>query len=461
MRKHLSASRLARRDVLKLLVAGGLGPLGAARAPSAATAAPAATSQAAKATWDWKKYSGQTIRVLVYTGATTDFVDKVLGEFTELTGIRVSWEKMGEDQQRQKLQVELTSRMTDLDVYMSHTGQQGKAFMQAGWYEPLEPLINDTKMTNPDWDHADFDANLLEELGAVDKKLVGILMYAITFPLYYRKDLFQEAGISVPKTFEEMEAAAKKLTDKSKGQFGMFLRGQPAAAVGVWAAFLYNFGGAWLAADGKAQVNSAETVASIDYYGRLAREYGPPGAINLNWAQLADLFAQGRGAMFCDSSSLVVRWEDPQKSRVIDKVGYALLPGGKGGQQPALNTPLWAIYAKSKKKEAAWTFIQWAAGKDMCARMQRTGITQPRKSAWQDAQFQKEFGAKHPDFTDTLLQSFAKGKAFLYPPFINVAQARDIYGEVISASILGHDVKAAANAAQAKLLDQQKKEAAG
>ena len=324
MRKHLPASRLARRDVLKLLVAGSLGPLGAARAPSAATAAPAAASQAAKATWDWKKYSGQTIRVLVYTGATTGFVDKLLGEFTELTGIRVSWEKIGEDQQRQKLQVELTSRMTDLDSYMSHTGQQGKALTQAGWYEPLEPLINDTKVTGPDWDHADFDANLLEELGTVDKKLVGILMYAITFPLYYRKDLFQEASISVPKTFEEMEAAAKKLTDKSKGQFGMFLRGQPAAAVGVWAAFPYNFGGAWLAADGKAQVNSAETVASIDYYGRLAREYGPPGAINLNWAQLADMFAQGRGAMFCDSSSLVARWEDAQKSKVIDKVGYAL-----------------------------------------------------------------------------------------------------------------------------------------
>jgi multiple sugar transport system substrate-binding protein len=286
-------------------------------------------------------------------------------------------------------------------------------------------------------------------------------MYAITFPLYYRKDLFQEAGLAVPKTFEEMEAAAKKLTDKSKSQFGMLLRGQAAPAVGVWPAFLYNFGGNWFTPDGKPAINTPESVESLMFYGRLAREYGPPGALNLNWPQLSDMFAQGRGAMFCDSSSLVVRWEDPQKSKVVDKVGYALLPGGKGGQQPALNTPLWAIYAKSRKKEAAWTFIQWAAGKEMCARMQRAGITQPRRSAWQDVQFQKDFGARHPDFTDTLLQSYTRGKAFLYPPFVNVALARDTYGEVIAISIRGGDVKAAADAAQAKLLEQQRKEAAG
>jgi multiple sugar transport system substrate-binding protein len=258
-----------------------------------------------------------------------------------------------------------------------------------------------------------------------------------------------------------MEAAARKLTDKSKSQFGMLLRGQAAPAVGVWPAFLYNFGGSWLTPGGKPALTGPESVESLMYYGRLAREYGPPGALNLNWPQLSDMFAQGRGAMFCDSSSLVVRWEDPQKSKVVDKVGYALLPGGKGGQQPALNTPLWAIYANSKRKEAAWIFIQWAAGKEICARMQRAGITQPRRSAWQDAQFQREFGAKRPDFTDTLLQSYAKGKAFLYPPFVNVPLARDTYGEVIAVSIQGGDVKAAANAAQTKLLDQQKKEAAG
>lgn len=487
MGRDLTTRRVGRREALKLLAVGSAGLVAAACAPAAAPsptavqkpaateppkpattapAAPAATqasvaTAAPKPAFDWKKYSGQTIRVLVPTNTACDFIDPLLKEFTDLTGIKLNWEKLAEAQQRQKLQVELTSGMTDIDIYGSHAGQQGQAFSQAGWYEPLEPLVNDKNLTNPDWDQADFDANVLGQLGAVDKKLIGILMFAITFPLFYRKDLFQQAGLAVPKTFEEMEAAAKKLTDKSKIQFGMFLRGVPADSVGVWPAFMHNFGGTWLTADGKPQVNSPESVTSIQFYGRMASEYGPPGIINQSWTQLRDLFCQGKGAMFCDSSSIVTNFEDPKLSTVVDKVGYALLPGGKGGQNPAVNGWLWSIYAKSKKKEAAWYFVQWAAGKEMQARMQRAGITQPRKSAWQDAQFQKDFGAKHPDLTETLSQSYAKGKGFLYPPFVNVAEARTTYGEVIAAAIQGQDVKAAADKAQTKLLDQQKKEAAG
>lgn len=437
----------------------------AAPAAPAATTAPAAQAPAAtaapKAAWDWKKYSGKKVRVLVPTNTACDFVEPNLKEFTALTGIEVNWEKLAEAQQRQKLQVELTSGMSDVDLFGSHAGQQGAAFSAAGWYEPLDSWINNKDLTNPDWDQADFDANVLKQLGAVNDKLIGILMFAITFPLFYRKDLFQQAGLAVPKTFDEMEAAAAKLTDKAKTQFGMFLRGVPADSVGVWPAFLHNFGGTWLTPDGKAQVNSADSVASIQFYGRMASTYGPPGIINQSWTQLRDLFCQGKGAMFCDSSSIVTNFENPKTSTVVDKVGYALLPGGKAGQNPAINGWLWSMYSKSKNKEASWFFIQWAASKDMEARMQRAGITQPRKSAWQDAQFQKDFGAKHPDLTETLMQSYAKGKAFLYPPFVNVAEARTTYGEVIAAAIQGQDVQKAADAAQAKLLDQQKREAAG
>ncbi|MHB1132764.1 MAG: ABC transporter substrate-binding protein [Chloroflexota bacterium] len=483
--QHPPKRPIGRRDFLTLLSASSVGLLVAAcaqpaAAPSptaapktaatepakaAATAAPAATSAApagspAAAAFDWKKHSGKTIRVLVPKQPGTDFVEPLIPEFEKLTGMKVSWEKLGEDQQRQKLQVELTSGMAELDIFGSHAGQQGKAFLQAGWYEPLDAWVKDAKLTDPAYDFADWDPNVVGQLATVDSKLIGMLMFAISFPLYYRKDLFQAAGLQPPKTMEEMEAAAKKLTDKAKTQFGMLLRGQPAAAVGVWPTILHNFGSTWLAADGKAQLNSADSVASIDYYGRMAREYGPPGVINLNWPQLQELFQQERGAMFIDTSVLVGNFEDPKVSKVAGKVGYVPVPMGKA-QVPALNGWMWSMYAKSKNKEAAWYFIQWASGKDVTARLQRYGISQARKSVWQDKEFQAEFGSKHPDLVETMQNAYAKGKAFLYPPFVNVAQARDLYGEALAAAIQGQDAKAAAEAAQVKLLDLQKKEAAG
>ena len=450
---HSDGRAMGRREVLKLLAAGGVGLAGVKGSPWMATAAEGATGD-----FDWKKYAGQTIRVLVPKMPGTDFVEPLLPEFEQLTGIKVNWEKLGEDQQRQKLQVELTSGMADLDVFGSHTGQQGKAFMQAGWYEVLDPWVADPKRTTPGYDFADWDKNVLGQLASVDNKLVGLLVFAIAFSLYYRKDLFQAAGLGAPKTMEEMEEAAKKLTDKRKTQFGMLLRGQPAPAVGVWPAFLHNFGGAWFAPDGRPGMNTPECVESIRYYGRLTREYGPPGVINLSWPQLQDLFLQGKGAMFVDTSVLVGNFEDPKMSTVVDKVGYAPLPAGKGGQNPALNGWMWAMYAKSKKKDPAWTFIQWATGKDMSARLQRYGIQQGRRSAWEDPEFQKGFGAKHPDLTETMRFSYAKGKAFLYPPYVNVAMARDTVGEVIAIAIQGGDVKGAVDKAQAKLEEQQKKE---
>ena len=440
--------RIGRRDALKLLAAGGVGLIGVRGLASAA----------APSTFDWRKYAGQTIRVLVPKQPGVDFVEPLVPEFEKLTGIKVNWEKLGEDQQRQKLQVELTSGMADLDIFGSHTGQQGKAFMQAGWYEPLDTWVKDPSHMAPEYDFADWDSNVLGQLASVDGKLVGILMFAIAFNLYYRKDLLQGAGLSAPKTLDEMEAVAQKLTDKRKNQFGMLLRGQAAPAVGVWPAFLHNFGGAWLAADGKPAMNTAESVESIKYYGRMAREYGPPGVLNLNWPQLQDLFLQGKGVMFVDTSVLVGNFEDPKMSTIVDKVGYAPLPAGKGGQIPALNGWMLAIYAKSKKKEAAWTFIQWATGKSVSARLQRYGIQQGRRSAWQDPEFQKGFGAKHPDLTETMQFSYAKGRAFLYPPYVNVALARDTIGEVVATGIQGGDVKAAADRAQARLEEQQRKE---
>jgi multiple sugar transport system substrate-binding protein len=450
---HSDGSGMGRRQVLKLLAAGGVGLAGVKGAAWGTRGAEAATGG-----FDWRKYAGQTIRVLVPKQPGTDFIEPLLPEFEKLSGVKVNWEKLGEDQQRQKLQVELTSGMADLDVFGSHTGQQGKAFMQAGWYEVLDPWVTDPQRTAPDYDFADWDRNVLGQLASVDGKLVGILIFAIAFSLYYRKDLFQAAGLGVPKTMEEMEEAAKKLTDKRNTQFGMLLRGQPAPAVGVWPAFLHNFGGTWLTPEGRPSMNAPQCVESIQYYGRLAREYGPPGVLNLNWPQLQDLFLQGKGAMFVDTSVLVGNFEDPKMSRVVGRVGYAPLPAGKGGQIPGLNGWMWAVYAKSKKKEVAWSFIQWATGKEMSARLQRYGIQQGRRSAWQDPEFQKGFGAKHPDLTETMRFAYAKGKAFLYPPYVNVALARDTIGEVIAIGIQGGDVKAAADKAQAKLEEQQKKE---
>src|SRR5438067_3142598 len=89
----------------------------------------------AQAAFDWKKYSGKHIRFLVNSHDwTNEVVRPAIGEFEQLTGIKVSWEIFPEDQFRQKLAVELVAGSGTVDGFMSLTSWDGQRFMKDGWY---------------------------------------------------------------------------------------------------------------------------------------------------------------------------------------------------------------------------------------------------------------------------------------------------------------------------------------
>ncbi len=75
-------------------------------------------------------------------------------------------------------------------------------------------------------DQSDFNPSALE-LGKFDEKLYGIPMQLLdTTNMYWNKDLFEAAGLdpeSPPTNFAELEEYAVKLTDPSKGQYGLGL----------------------------------------------------------------------------------------------------------------------------------------------------------------------------------------------------------------------------------------------
>ena len=59
--------------------------------------------------FDWKRFSGQKIEVLLAKGPRGDLLQKYESEFTEMTGIEVGSEQVPEQQQRQKAVIEFTS----------------------------------------------------------------------------------------------------------------------------------------------------------------------------------------------------------------------------------------------------------------------------------------------------------------------------------------------------------------
>lgn len=395
--------------------------------------------------FNWKKFTGQTINVSLAKQPWSDFITPRIPEFERLTGIKVKLEVLPEDQNRQKLAIAFSSGRGDIDVFGSQRHQEGAKYFAAKWYEPLKSHIANRGLTAPDFDYADFAPQALNDV-TISGEVVGIPLYSELQVLAYRKDLLNQAGLKVPETLDELETAAKKLTDKSKGQYGICLRGKGAATTTIYAGILHSMGGSWVDAKGDPAFTTPEAIKAFDYYGRMAREYGPPGGTNYHWLQCQSLMASGGAAFWTDSNIFFAPLLDPKKSVVADKLGFTILPAGAGGHKPAGGGWFLSIYSKSAHKDAAWYFIQWAISKNNALNAQLAAIPTGRVSAWASEEFKKT--DKAPELTKATLDSLKlQGTPSWGPPFVAVGEIRDVLGNVVVTAIEGGDTKAAAQKA--------------
>ncbi|MBI2562249.1 MAG: sugar ABC transporter substrate-binding protein [candidate division NC10 bacterium] len=412
----------------------------------------ASTAQAAQ--FNWQQFKGTQLRVLLNKHPWQQGIEPHLKDFEALTGIKLIAEVYPEDQFRAKTLVELTSGASSIDVFMSMPAQEGLKYMRAGWLQPVDAFLKDPSLTSPDYNWNDF-LDKTRDAMVVEGKLVGPPIQVENVALMYRKDVFQKYNVKVPTTLDELEAAAKALngkpmTDDGQPGFGIVARGKRAAATSMFAGMLYAMGGTWLTPSREPAINTEEAIKAIDLWGRLLRLYGPPGSENNHWYEASSIFSQGKAAMYTDANSLFPVIEDPQKSKVVGKVGYALFPRGSKGQYGS-TVAVWglAMPKTSKNQTAAWPFMQWATNKDQVLKVQsERGVLGARESVWKDPKGK----AKVPSDPGESLRLGSKvGTPFWNPPVVAVAEVRDAVGAAIVTSIQGGDVRAAANKAAADM----------
>ncbi len=436
-------NKITRRGFLKGLAATGVAAL-------TATSTPKAFGQAAKGGFNWKKFSGAKIRFMNNTHDwSTDLIPKALPEFEKLTGIKVQWEVLAENQFRQKLTLELSSTPESIDGYMSLPSWDGIAFYQSGWYEPIEKYLKSSDLTSPDFDFKDFFPSCVQ-IATVRNTLVGVPLYPEVQMLYFAKEKFQEKKVKVPETFEEFAAAAEKLYDKNANYAGYVSRGDGIQAVYTLAPFVFGMGGRWLDENGRPDMTSEAFVKALELYSGTLRKFGPPGIAGQTWAQNQVVFGQGNAAMNTDSSNFVSTYENPKKSKIAGKVGYAPVPRGPAGLRSSLISWCLSIGSKSKNKEATWLFIQWLASKEMVLRQARMKLPVSRESVWKSAELQAAMPKEWVEVWAKELPTAAVNQA--NPLVVQVPETRDAIGKAIVAVIQGVSAKEAALKAQQECL---------
>jgi multiple sugar transport system substrate-binding protein len=402
---------------------------------------------------DQAKESG-TVRVTLANHVWTEGIKAAIPEFEKSSGLKVELTQLGEDQLSDQYNVKLNAGSDEIDVMMYRPLQEGKAFAKNGYLADLTKNVS----SDSGWDWKDYQEGPVKAT-TVEGKVVGVPIITEREVLYYRKDLLQAAGLQVPKTMEELEAAAKAIKASSPDTAGFVARTGKSTAVTQFSSFLYSFGGDFMDSSGKASVNTDAAKKAYAYYGGLIRNYGPANvSTDMSWPEAMAIFTQGGAAFYTEADSLYKNATDPAKSKVADKVGFAPLPAGPAGSKP-YNIPSWAlgVNQNSSNTDNAWKFIQWATSKERTLAAQKAGVPGPRSSVWSNA----EGTSTYPkDLADAIAVSAKNGVGHDRPEVVTVGKAREIVGEPIVASITGADASAAADSAHdafQKFLDSEKK----
>lgn len=395
----------------------------------------------------------KTLNVTLANHVWTDAIKEKIPDFEKESGLKVVVNQLSEDQLVDNYKVKLNAGSSDVDVMMYRPLQVGKLFGESGYFADITDRVEGAD----DWNWSDFQSGPVG-LTTYEDTIVGVPMITENEVLYYRKDLLEKAGLEVPTTMKDLEAAAKKIKEDNPGVAGFVARTQASAAVTQFSGFLYSFGGTWEDKSGNSAIDSDEAKEAYAFYGKLLHDYGPEQvSTDMSWPESAAIFAQGNAGFWVDASSLYENVYSPDKSKVGDQVGFAPFPEGPAGSKP-YNVAAWAlgINSASENQDNAWEFIKWATSPEVTLDIQKAGVPSARTSVWEDPEGTSSFPE---DLAKAIAENGKNGVGNDRPLVVGVAEAREIVGAPIVTAITGKDSDAAADDANKKfqeLLDGEK-----
>jgi multiple sugar transport system substrate-binding protein len=228
------------------------------------------------------------------------------------------------------------------------------------------------------------------------------LPYSVdTHFLYYRKDLFQQAGLPdpwQPQSLTDIATAAVAIKQASPDviPIALFAGANPgnSTAIRGFLPLLYASGGTLRDADGKWIIDSCAVRAALGFYELAYQTQGivpqtVMESVNVSTA-MRDAFIDGKLAMLYDGSW---QWDDWEKNipNASQVVGYPLFPSATGGAPFSVGGfgDTWFINARTGTPDLAWAFIAAIMSKGALININLSDPhIPPRQDAIDDPQFQ-------------------------------------------------------------------------
>ncbi|MDH6433347.1 multiple sugar transport system substrate-binding protein [Streptomyces sp. SAI-144] len=235
------------------------------------------------------------------------------------------------------------------------------AAMLAGFsaQNALEPLDSRLSKSSLNGKLNEDMVGVLKAAGGGDGTLYSIPTSANNGVLYYRTDLFKKAGLDEPTTWDKFYAAADKLTDAKKNEFGYTIRGG-AGSIAQALDAMYGQSGITSFWNGdKTTVNDPKNVAALEKYAALYKKVTPAADLNNDFTKMVAQWDSGTIGMLNHNLG---SYQDHVKALGVDKFRGVPQPIGTSGKRVQVSNPVdgLGVFKSSKNKDAAWKFIEFA-----------------------------------------------------------------------------------------------------
>ncbi len=279
------------------------------------------------------------VRVLVHGDPTFMVMENLKRQFEQIIGTNISQRAFSIDRLRNEALRNADRRVSKYDIIAVDLPWIGE-FAEKGVLLPLDACLDTDRLDPADFHTAGWMA---AHWGG---RPYGVPSQTTPELLFYRKDLFAEAGLDLPETTDKLIAAARHFHDPQRGRYGIAWNAARGTALGhQFLMTCADFGQPILNLDAIAGGFDADTASRSDIVPTidtpLARDacdyllqlldYSPPDILSMSWYERVRPFASGKIAMAYGYTLLAPYFERDPDSPAHGRTGYLPHPAGPQG----------------------------------------------------------------------------------------------------------------------------------
>ncbi len=323
--------------------------------------------------------------------------------FTPQTGIKVVLETNQYNVVEQKMKQVINAKSDQYDI-VHYDSQWLGGFVAAGGLERLDtpeylgeprcPVKFDDFLASVSYILGKYPTQERDIFRGEYEKYAETPVYGLPWAtgcqiLFYRADLFEEAGIAgPPQTWKEFVKIALKLNNPPE-RYGAFTHAgrQGDYITQDFFPILWAFGGElWDPEAWKAEgiLNSTSNILALKFYAGWNTNHKIVPAESANWGneEVFNALAQDKVAMGQFWATFGASLEDPKVSKVVGKIAYAPVPGVKDKKTGRIRRASMfgcqgtAITSFSNHKGEAWQYLKWLQS----SRIQKSLLDDPKSA---------------------------------------------------------------------------------